>query len=247
MRSEFCFIFKTTGNMQYARYGKPTGTSYTSIKKAMKGKGKMPIFTPQRAISSAMWQLNKQELKAADVVFSALTVDSTMELPASTLNNVTQGDTVSSREGNSIMVKSIEWNFDFSQQPAAATTAASIVHFWLIQDRQPNGAAPGVTTIFTSDNAAQATAIVGQQYRFKVLKKDVLVFNAAAGVSGAFNQCCQNLQGYYKFKKPVQVRFSGNAGTVADVTTNNFFIVMGSTYSDDTVVYTGWTRIRFTG
>lgn len=191
--------------------------------------------------------LNQQELKVGDTTFSGLTVDSTMEIPGGSINLITQGDAVQNRDGNVVEVKSVEWSFDFQLQPAASANGSTVVHFWLIQDRQPNGAMPAISTIFTSDNAALATTVAGNQYRFKILKRDVVVMNSPAGVTTAYNNSAAFLNGYHKFKKPVQIRFNGNAGTVADVSTNNFFVVMGSTFSDDLVTFSGWTRLRFTG
>lgn len=203
-----------------------------------------PVLRRQNAI------LNKQELKFFDTTFTTVAVDTSMELlnSVSSLNLVTQGDTASNRDGNIIEVKSLEYKFWLNFIPAAAATASTTVWFWIVMDRQPNGAAPAaLTDIFTTNDAATCMPTVANQYRFKILRKEEITLDACAGVTTAYNNSSGVFKDYIKFKKPVQIRYNGNAGTTADVVTNNFFVVAGSKGSDDLVSVTGVTRIRFTG
>lgn len=200
-----------------------------------------PALRRQNAI------LNKAELKWFDTTIGATTVDSTAEVFTGTLNNIVQGDAGNNRDGATVRVKSIEYHMSFLQTPAAAATSATTIYFWLIQDRQPNGAALTYADVLTTTTACNAFPVVPNQYRFKVLRREILDLNAGAGVTTAYNNTAGHFDGYVKFKEPVEIRFNGNAGTVADVASNNFFIIMGSVYSDDTIVANGGVRLRFTG
>lgn len=231
--------------MQYARYGKPTGTSYAAIKKAMKG-SRAPIAN-FGTFKSQAYSLNKAELKYFDTTTSAAPIDSTLEVfGAGSLVNTTQGDSNTNREGATILVKSLQYNVDTLYSPGATNTGSTF-YLWLVQDRQPNGATPAITDVFTSSNASLAMPNVANQHRFKILRKHAVVINPGAGVNGAYNQPALQFSGYVKFKKPLQVRYTGNAGTVADVTTNNIFIACGAVNSDDLMVMNSVFRIRFTG
>lgn len=230
-----------------SRYYKPTGVSQAAFKARMRGAGRLAPFTPKRTLARQNAILNKAEVKWFDTTFGATTVDSTAELIGTSLNLITPGDAGTNRDGATVTVKSIEYTFSFLQTPAAAATSATSVYFWLVQDRQPNGAAPALTDVLTTATACNAFPVVPNQYRFKILRKEVLDLNAQGGVTTAYNNTAGHFTGYVKFKKPVEIRFGSSGGTVADVLTNNFFIIMGSVYSDDTIVYNGATRVRFTG
>lgn len=233
--------------MQYVRYGKPTGTSMASIKKSMKGKSRLAPFVPSRPFANA--RLNAQELKGVDTSI-ATTIDSTTEVINNTLNLITQGDSFNNREGATVMLKSIEITGRLDLLPATATSSTGVAYIWIVLDRQPNGAAAtatGTTGYLTSANAYEALPTIPLQYRFKTLGKICVDLTAQAGVSGAYNPTAKPISFYKKFKKPIEVRFTGNAGSIADIATNNIFLVAGSSDVDDLISFGGTARVRFTG
>lgn len=210
----------------------------------MRAKAKRPPFTPYRKTQSAQL-LNKQELKFLDTAVG-ITLDTTVEQVTS-LNLVTQGDANNNRDGSVIQVKSVQITGRVANVPAAAATSAGIAYIWVVLDKQPNGAAPTVTDYLTSTTASTAMPLVNNQYRFKTLGRIVIPLNSQAGVTTAYNNQSQNVDWYYKFKKPLEIRFNGNAGTVADVTSNNIHLIAGAADADDIIAFNATFRIRFTG
>ena len=204
----------------------------------------MKPFTPYRNTRSEQL-LNRQELKFLDTAIST-TLDTTLE----SINNiaiVTQGDANNNRDGSSIYVKSIEITGRVANVPAAAATSAGIAWLWIVQDRQPNGASVAIADYLTTTVANTALPLVANQDRFKTLGKIIIPLNSQAGVTTAYNNQSQPVQWYYRFKKPLKIRYTGNAGTIADCSTNNLAIVGGAADSDDLIAFNGTARIRFTG
>lgn len=238
--------------MQYVRYGKPTGTSLASIKKSMRSKGKMAPFQPQRKIGLKALSLPaRQELKFFDTTISTL-IDSTTEVIVGSLNLVTQGDTASNRDGNIIVIKSIQIQGRMAQQSGAQPTSAPIVYMWLVLDRQPEGsnlALTGASAYLgpTLTDACSLIPVVPNQWMYKTIKKWAIPLVATAGVTTAYNNQTQNITYYHEFKDGLEIRFNGNAGTIADVMTNNLTLVAGCQDNDDTVTFSAQARIRFTG
>lgn len=189
--------------------------------------------------------LNKQELKVLDTAVSTL-VDTTTEV-INQLCLVTQGDGPTNRDGQVIRIKSVRVVGRVSQVPAAAAVSAPIFYLWVVWDRQPNGAALTVTDFLTSATANLALPNTAFEWRFKTLSKIVIPLNSQAGATTAFNNQSMPVDVFYKFKTPLEIRYVGNAGTVADVATNNICLVAGAADSDDTITFSGTARIRFTG
>jgi len=211
----------------------------------MRKTARLPPFTPNR---KAKQMLNRQEMKFFDTAMS-FTFDSTGEVPATgQLALIVQGTGNTNREGYLVTVKSIQLRGVLAFNPAAAAAAATNAIIHVMLDRQPNGAAAAITDALTGNAMASALPVVPNQYRFKTLKRIVVPFNSTAGVTTAYNSYNVCFDEYIKFKKPIEIRYNGNAGTVADVTTNNIFLFAGSDgSSDDTITMSGTARLRFTG
>jgi len=222
------------------RPSKPTGSPSYPKRKAM---AKMAPFTPNR--TKRQTALNRQELKALDTGISTV-VDTTTEV-INQIATVVQGDSFNNRDGATILVKSIQITGRITQVPAAAATSAPIFYLWIVLDRQPNGAALVVTDFLTSQTANLALPVVPNQFRFKTLGRICIPMNTGAGVTTAYNNYSQPVEWYYKFKTPLEIRYNGNAGTVADLATNGLSLVCGAADSDDTIAFNGTCRIRFTG
>ena len=204
----------------------------------------MKPFTPYRNTRSEQL-LNKQELKFLDTAIST-TLDTTLE----SINNialVTTGDTNSNRDGSSIYVKSIEITGRVANVPAAAATSAGIAWLWIVLDRQPNGASVAIADYLTSTTANTALPLVANQDRFKTLGKIIIPLVAQAGVTTAYNNSSMPVQWYYRFKKPLKIRYTASAGAITDLSTNNLAIVGGAADVDDLIAFNGTARIRFTG
>lgn len=224
----------------------PAGTYKTYAQASKRNKRDA---SPRQKIQRQNASLNRQELKGIDTNIGT-TIDSTTEVITNTCNLITQGDSFNNREGATVLLKSVELTGRLDLLPAANTTAAGCAYIWIVLDKQPNGAAAtatGTTGYLTSSVANEAFPTIPLQYRFKTLGKLVIPLSATAGVSGAYNNIVGPVSFYKRFKKPIEVRFTGNAGTIADIATNNIFLVAGSSDVDDLISFGGTVRVRFTG
>lgn len=190
--------------------------------------------------------LDKQELKVFDTALSfQFDTTGTVEVPS--MNLVQTGDTLNNRDGATIKIKSLQVRGQVTFIPGAAATAAAVSYLYLVLDRQPNGAAPAVTDVFTSTALNAAMPNVPNQFRFKILRRFAYISNSQAGVTTAYNNVCHVIDEYIRFEKPIEVRFTASTGAITDVVTNNLLLIAGSNLQDDTVGFDGTARIRFTG
>lgn len=209
---------------------------------------RLPFFVPPRLKRQNAMSWNRAELKAVDTQLS-FTLDSTTEVVQGTVNLATQGDSFNNREGATILMKSIEITGRMNLVPTTSANATGVAYLWIVLDKQPNGAAltaTGATGYLTSTVANEALPTIPLQYRFKTLGKIRIDFSATAGVSTAYNNQAQSFTFYKRFKTPIEVRYTANAGTIADIATNNIAIVGGSSDVDDLISVGGTVRVRFT-
>lgn len=186
----------------------------------------------------------RQELKFFDTTISTL-ADTTMEIPATggQLVLIPQGDSDQTRDGRMAYVKSVQIRGTVTYQPAAAANAATCVHMWLVQDKQTNGAAAGATDVFTSTDASLALRNINNASRFKILKHFRVDLNANAGVTTAYNQVVKSLEYYTACDIPIT--YSSTTGAITEIRSNNLFLLLGSTNTDDVVTVSGVARVRF--
>lgn len=185
------------------------------------------------------------EKKFFDTTLS-FNVDSTMEVPATgQLVLIPQGDTSTTRDGRQCTIESIQIRASCIFVPGAAANAATLMHLFLILDRQANGAAAAVTDVFTSANSSLALLNLDNDDRFVIVKKWVKTFNSQAGATTAYN----NQQDYIEWFKKVDIplTFSSTAGAITELRTNNLFLVAGAQNSDDLIQVGGICRVRFRG
>lgn len=211
------------------------------------------IRKPQAAPSvRRQLRVAKPESKVFDTTLSFL-FDTTGEVPATgQLALIQVGDTLNNRDGATIQVTSIQIRGIITQTPAAAAASATCAFIQVMLDRQPNGAAAtfsgDVNSVMTTNSWATAFPLVPNQHRFKCLKRIVVPLNSQAGVTTAYNNCVAYIDEYIKLNKPIEVRYNASTGAVADITTNNIFLIAGSDgNSDDTINMAGACRIRFVG
>jgi tetrahydromethanopterin S-methyltransferase subunit B len=104
----------------------------------------------------------------------------------------------------------------------AGTGVDQTVRVLVVQDHQTNGAAPAITDVLTAVGTVTFRNLINQA-RFKILCDKVFDLNATAE-AGSIRS--------FQLRLPVKAltQFNdGNAGTVADIVTNSFYVmVMGS-------------------
>lgn len=247
MFDEHVTAFRKFGNRLSEREMKRNVPSFGSGWKKQTSKRVKATPSVPRQIRVAS-KLNKQESKAFDTSLNFL-VDQTGEIPATgQLCFVTTGDTLNNRDGAVIQVKSLQLRGTLTYAPAAAATSAANAYIYVVQDRQANGAVPGITDILTSNDMSVALGNVPNQYRFKILKRIVFTLQSQAGVTTAYNNVKAQFDEYIKFPMPLELRYTASAGAITDLASNNIFLLAGSDAGqDDTITVLGTARLRFTG
>lgn len=197
---------------------------------------------------------NRKELKYFDNGLS-FNVDVTNEVPATgQLSIVGLGDGPTQRDGSRIRPVSIHVKMlcKWGAHTFSSNAGNAIAYFWLVLDRQPNGAAASVTDVLTDaagvgTDATTALANPQQSKRFKILAAWSEQFDlngsfVAAGNAAAIHKVSER---YVKLP-PMQSQFKSSGGTVADLSTNSFFLIAGCMpNADDEIVITGTSRLRF--
>lgn len=167
------------------------------------------------------------------------TVSQTAQATAPTIVQISLidvGDTASSRDGDSIKVVGIYLNYMWSIDASATQTQVRIM---LVQDKQTNGA------VYVNSNLLlDVTAVdniispynLDNKYRFRVLY-DRVHHLAANGIESV------SVKKYITLNQIM--RFGGVAGTIADIRSNSFSVMVMSTEATNTPLVNIITRIRY--
>lgn len=210
-------------------YYTPSSSSSSSrpIKKGRYARVRRPVYFPRAS----------GELKFIDTA-DAYNVNTTGTLTL--LNGLSLGNTSSTRIGQKVTVKSLEVKY---RAAVVATTGLDQTHRMLfVLDRQPNGAALTLAEVLSPTNTEGLRNLASPR-RFKFLI-DYRFDLSAATESGSTKAG----KLWYVFKKPLVIEYnSGNAGTVADISSGSIYMVLlgsnvaGNTAGTAAVV----TRIRY--
>ncbi len=150
------------------------------------------------------------------------------------LNGLVRGDTSLQRDGDVIYVKSIQVSIDYVIDVTDGFTQLRVI---IVQDKQANQVTPAFTDIF---NVASMTSFRNLDNRSRFITHKNIIFSmSSAGEKG----------GHWDWYKRLNVKAQydvSNAGTVADITTNAFYLILFSTTSIDPPTITHTTRLRFT-
>lgn len=185
------------------------------------------------------------ELKKHDLALTFAAGGATASTSPATGNlncNINQGLAGSgNRIGNKIIIKSIQLKLDFTLGFGPAP--ADIYHLYLIQDSQCNGTLPVAADVFIAAGPmGTQLRTIENGARFRILKHFVVKLDSTApGVGGGDGDYIQE-ECYIKCNIPIV--YSSTTGVIAEVRSNNLFMVYGS--SGGTATATGNARIRFT-
>lgn len=113
----------------------------------------------------------------------------------------------------------------------------------LVKDTQCNGAFPAASDIFVGNPCYDMPNLSNTQ-RFKVLKSGQISFNTGAGVLSAFAGMELPLEVYWKAPPGEFVEYSGSTGAIAEIRSNNYFLVYASYNGQSN--FEGSTRVRYT-
>jgi len=171
--------------------------------------------------------------------------DLTGEIPlGGQLCLIPQGDTESTRDGRKAIIKSIQIRGIVGFAPGVTVNSAATAFMYLVLDTQCNGAAAGITDVFTSSNMATNLLQLNNSGRFRILKRWVWPLNSMAGVSTLYGPIEKSLEFYKKCNIPID--WNSTTGALTEIRSNNIFIMAGST-QDDLPTFGGVCRLRFYG
>lgn len=164
------------------------------------------------------------------------------------VNGMQQGTSASTRVGSKIAIRSLEYR-SYLQSPSG-TGDEQLCRIMFILDRQPNGAAPTAITDILVESTVTSPRNLANRKRFKIMWDKTYTIGDPAGEN--VNTGCPTsrfLKFYMKFRRPIVVDYnSGNAGTIADISTNSVYMCTVGTSIAGNGAAAGvyFTRIRFT-
>lgn len=141
------------------------------------------------------------------------------------LNLVAQGAAVYNRVGTRVNFKSIQVRFMVSGQTAATVNA--ILRCIIVYDRQTNGAAPAIGTIFsdvTTAGAATTTFHSGlsivNRSRFSIIRDEMIPMSFGG-------DSVKNYKTYAQGNWATE--YSANGGTITDIASGGIYIIYAAT------------------
>jgi len=178
-------------------------------------------------------------------------LDSTAEVASTAATGlmclVPQGDTESTRDGFQLIATSlqIKGRLFFAAAGLASATLSPLIDIWVVQQSQANGAVGDITDIFDSTNASIAMRDRRNLSSYKILHHFQQSMTPLTGVTTAWNQLTVPYNVFVKLPN-VPITYKGTTGAIAEIETNNIYLVYGSTNGDDVVSFAGQSRLNFT-
>ena len=181
------------------------------------------------------FDLNPGEFKSVDTVVSQA-IDQTGAVTL--VNGVARGDEINERTGRVLTMRSIQFNA--RAYATSGTGTDQVGRVLIVYDRQTNAAALTGAQVLASFDTNSPRNLENRR-RFKILKDWRFPINAT-GESGS-NRV---LQFYRRLRHPVMFN-SGDAGTVADITSGSIYVLtIGTNVAGATAGnLVGTCRIRY--
>lgn len=172
-------------------------------------------------------------------------LDITGEVPATgQLVLIPQGATESTRIGCKCVIESIHLRGTATCVFGASAAGATIGYWFLVLDKQCNGAAAAITDIFTNADLSTAMYNRSNSDRFVILRKWEHVYMSSAGATTAYNNVPMSFDIYKKCTIPIE--YSSTAGAITEIRSNNIFLCAGTDgRSDDIIQCVGTCRVTF--
>ncbi len=152
------------------------------------------------------------------------------------LTNLAQGDSNITRDGNQIKVTHIQLKYFFTINASAVATCCRIL---LVQDRQTNAG------IYTANQLLKDVSVndnVNSPFEENHRRRFKILYDRVHDLSDNGNQIGRGRK-YLKLQIPV--RYSANAGTIADLPESSLSLVHMSTESTNTPLLNAFVRLLF--
>lgn len=246
--SQMSSLSQMAGSQKWFRATKLNKSSFRIRNNASGGvNSKAPLSVQVKQIRS---QLNKNapEMKYKDVVVGANNVLDPGALQLVT--NIDQGDTVSTRTGDVVNLRSIHLKGYIITPTTSSALAGNVFYrFALIQDlQQVSSTPPAIGDIFAPLDPVELYPSVQDLGRFKIhwVSKvfDARMIAASAIAGDPQIVPTQSRHFEYNWTGAVRVSFATNTGT--DIDKNGFYFVMIHSDTTDTVDIVASARCGFT-
>ncbi len=174
-------------------------------------------------------------------------------LNTSSISLIGQGVTESTRVGRKCVVKAIGWrgNIQLETTAGAGVREGAEVRLMVVQDKQCNGAAPSVTGtggVLESANIHSFNNL-NNKGRFRVLSDQTYQCNVECAAGNGTTNDTPSWFFPFSFFKSVNIplEFSGTAdpAVIAEVRTNNLFVLMIANTADTGILLDSKIRLRF--
>lgn len=150
------------------------------------------------------------------------------------LNGMQTGDTASTRDGQSIKMAKLFFQFTASINASATTTVGRVI---LLVDYQPNAAAPPIGGLLSSTTNVLSPLALGNAYRFRILR-DVKYQLSANGTQIFRRKFYLTLNEHTKYS-------TTNVGDISDILSNSLYLVHMSDQATNTPSISYYSRLRF--
>lgn len=195
---------------------------------------------PRRALAEG-------EFKARDTASGAYTAaDWTGAIAL--LNGVPRGDDIEERTGRQITMRSLELCVEFRNAPPGSTPVPTLIRAMIVYDKQPNGTAlttAQVLNVVGTLNAAISPRNLEYRSRFQVIRDTRSTLPSAELTD--YRDGPKYFKYYGTMNLPVTYN-SGDAGTVADITTGSLYLIVISDANPAGALpsFTYTSRLRYT-
>lgn len=190
-----------------------------------------PVRRQIRNVKRSIKKINRKiQIRYLDTVHNSTANSTTGSFQL--LNGMVQGDTDITRTGNELDATSIQCRgyCYLDSNVAGAVNTVRTVRLLVFWDQQPNGSAPVVGDILattTITNLINSPYNRDNQKRFKILIDKRITLNPSTLLtdSGSGNYVLTPTRVSFRFKRKLArtVKYDGNAGTIADLTTNSLY------------------------
>lgn len=190
------------------------------------------LSTAEKAlrVANGVRMLLNVEYKNRDIVETSLSVINSGTLIS--LNHLAQGDTKSTRTGDSVLNKSLIFKYYITPSPSALDTYVRLV---LIYDKYPNGTMATIPEIF---NEARITGHlkIASASRFHILKEFLISVNASSS---------ENTIGKYYKEFNNHTKYNGTNSTNNGIMSGQMLLYAISNQPLNLPVLSYSTRVRY--
>jgi hypothetical protein len=149
------------------------------------------------------------------------------------LNGMSQGDTASTRDGNSVKIDKIHLLLDNIKNTSATTTVLRTIVYVA---KAPNGSAPAIADVLTPQNENGLYNPINMGNLIKILYDRVHTFENSGKAISITRKNLNHI---------VHTRFGGTGATISDIQQGAIYLLLISNESTNTPTVQGTTRVMY--